>query len=163
MLAFVSAAEFDPRIYVELEEFLKGKGEMDFATRVFLERNDRFRDERAHGVNWWSRYLLGIVAGYGRAPERSLIPCALVVLFGCFVFWDDRKMKPNEQKFEGRRYNPLWYSLDLFAPIIDLEAAKVWSPLPTETFKWFYFRLQRILGWLLVPIAIAAFTGFLHT
>ncbi len=71
-------------------------------------------------------------------------------------------MKLNESKFSDRRYNPFWYSLDVFAPIIDLEAAKIWSPGPEKTFRWVFFRIQRILGWLLVPIAVAAFTGFLR-
>jgi hypothetical protein len=163
LVQFVDSAGFDPQIYLKLEEFFKSAGETDLANTVFLRRNDRFRDERLHGVDWLTQWILGAVAGYGRVPAYSLVPCAMVVLLGCFFFRDGKKMTQNEDKFKDRRYNPIWYSLDVFAPIIDLEAAKVWSPRPGERFKWFWLRAQRILGWLLVPIAVAAFTGFLRS
>jgi hypothetical protein len=163
LVQFVDSAGFDPQIYLKLEDFLKSAGETDLANTVFLRRNDRFRDERLHGVDWLAQWILGAVAGYGRVPAYSLVPCAVVVLLGCFFFRDGTKMIQNEAKFKHRRYNPIWYSLDVFAPIIDLESAKVWSPRSGEWFKWFWLRAQRILGWLLVPIAVAAFTGFLRS
>ena len=71
-------------------------------------------------------------------------------------------MKERDEKFKGRRYNPIWYSFDLFAPIIDLEAASVWAPRPDKVGMWFYLRIHRLLGWILVPIAILAITGLLQ-
>lgn len=57
-------------------------------------------------------------------------------------------------------YNAFWYSLDLFAPVIDLEAATAWRPNKLEhRFLYHYSRLHRILGWVLVPIGAAAVTG----
>jgi len=161
-LDFLKSCEFDPQIYLSLEKFFTAQGEPGLANRTFIERNDRFEEVRPKDLSWLGQAIVGLLAGYGRAPERSLLPCAIVVLFGFFVFRDKDKMKVNDDKFQDRRYNAFWYSLDVFAPIIDLEAAKVWSPLPGQTFKWIVFRAERILGWLLVPIAIAAFTGFLH-
>jgi hypothetical protein len=127
LVQFVDSPGFDPQIYLKLEDFLKSAGETDLANTVFLRRNDRFRDERLHGVDWLTQWILGAVAGYGRVPAYSLVPCAIVVLLGGFFFWNGTKMTQNEDKFKDRRYNPIWYSLDVFAPIIDLEAAKVWS------------------------------------
>ncbi len=49
-------------------------------------RNDRFRDERLHSLDWLKQELLGAVAGYGRYPGLSLIPCGVVVLLGLLVF-----------------------------------------------------------------------------
>ena len=163
MLQFLDRSDFDPQVYLELEDFFKSQGEPVLATDTFLHRNDRFRDERLKGLDRLTQRILGIVSGYGRVPAYSLIPCAVVVLIGTLVFAKGSKMQVTEPKFLGRRYNAFWYSLDVFAPIIDLEAAKVWAPLPGETLRWVCFRVLRILGWLLVPIAIAAFTGFLHT
>lgn len=58
-------------------------------------------------------------------------------------------------------YNAFWYSLDLFAPVIDLEAASAWRPNKLKhQLLYSYSRLHRILGWILVPIGAAAITGF---
>jgi uncharacterized protein YjbI with pentapeptide repeats len=58
-------------------------------------------------------------------------------------------------------YNPFWYSLDLFAPVIDLEAATAWRPKKLKhPALYHYSRLHRILGWILVPIGAAAISGF---
>jgi hypothetical protein len=166
LLEFVNSSGFDPEIYLCLEKFFASQGKTDLADRTFMDRNERFEKVRPKDLGWLTQKVAGWVAGYGRDPKRSLIPCLLVVLVGWFVFADKTKMQVTDENFKDRRYNfwyAFWYSLDVFAPIIDLEAAKVWSPMPGQTFRWFFFRLERILGWLLVPIAIAAFTGFLHT
>jgi len=61
-------------------------------------------------------------------------------------------------------YNPFWYSLDLFAPVIDLGVAKSWEPGPGHARPRFarqYAHIQKILGWILVPIGVVALTGYL--
>jgi uncharacterized protein YjbI with pentapeptide repeats len=166
LLDFVNSSGFDPEIYLCLEKFFASQGRTELADQTFIERNKRFEEVRPKDLGWLGQTIAGWLAGYGRDPKRSLIPCLLVVFIGWFVFADKTKMKVTDENFKDRGYNfwyAFWYSLDVFAPIIDLEAAKVWSPMPGQTFRWFFFRLERILGWLLVPIAIAAFTGFLHT
>jgi hypothetical protein len=166
LLDLINSFEFDPQVYLCLEKFYASLGDTELADRTFITRNDRFEDGQPKDLGWLGQTLVGILAGYGRDPKRSLIPCLIVVLAGWVAFADKNKMEVTEEKFKGRRYNvwyAFWYSLDVFAPIIDLEAAKVWSPIPGQTLRWLVFRLERILGWLLVPIAIAAFTGFLHS
>jgi hypothetical protein len=166
LLDLVNSFEFDPQVYLSLEKFYASLGDTELADQTFIKRNDRFEDSRPKDLGWLGQTLVGILAGYGRDPKRSLIPCLIVVLVGWVAFADKTKMEATEEKFKGRRYNvwyAFWYSLDVFAPIIDLEAAKVWAPIPGQTLRWLVFRLERILGWLLVPIAIAAFSGFLHT
>jgi uncharacterized protein YjbI with pentapeptide repeats len=57
-------------------------------------------------------------------------------------------------------YNAFWYSLDLFAPVIDLEAASAFRPKKKDhPVLYHYSRLHRILGWVLVPVGAAAVTG----
>jgi len=166
LLELVNSFEFDPQVYFCLEKFYASLGDTALADETFIKRNDRFEDSQPKDLGWLGQTLVGILAGYGRDPKRSLIPCLLVVLVGWVTFADKTKMEVTEEKFKDRRYNvwyAFWYSLDVFAPIIDLEAAKVWSPASGQTLRWLVFRLERILGWLLVPIAIAAFTGFLHS
>jgi hypothetical protein len=165
LLDLINSFQFDPQVYLSLEKFYTSLGDTELADRTFITRNDRFEDGQPKDLGWLGQTLVGILAGYGRDPKRSLIPCLIVVLVGWVAFADKTKMEVTEERFKGRRYNfwyAFWYSLDVFAPIIDLEAAKVWEPIPGQTLRWLVFRLERILGWLLVPIAIAAFTGFLH-
>ena len=166
LLELINSFEFDPKVYFSLEKFYASLGDTGLADETFIKRNDRFEDSQPKDLGWLGQTLVGILAGYGRDPKRSLIPCLIVVLVGWIAFADKTKMEATEEKFKDRRYNiwyAFWYSLDVFAPIIDLEAAKVWSPASGQTLRWLVFRLERILGWLLVPIAIAAFTGFLHS
>jgi hypothetical protein len=166
LLDLINSFSFDPQIYFCLEKFYTSLGNTELADQTFIKRNDRFEDSQPKDLGWLGQTLVGFFAGYGRDPKRSLIPCLFVVLVGWVAFADKTKMEVTDEKFKGRRYNvwyAFWYSLDVFAPIIDLEAAKVWAPIPGQTLRWLVFRFERILGWLLVPIAIAAFTGFLHT
>jgi len=166
LLELINSFEFDPKVYFSLEKFYASLGDTGLADETFIKRNDRFEDSQPKDLGWLGQTLVGILAGYGRDPKRSLIPCLIVVLVGWIAFADKTKMEATEEKFKDRRYNiwyAFWYSLDVFAPIIDLEAAKIWSPASGQTLRWLVFRLERILGWLLVPIAIAAFTGFLHS
>ena len=67
------------------------------------------------------------------------------------------------QKLEAasQNYNPLWYSLDLFLPFIDLQVANVWLPKQRRHFARHYMRVQTILGWILIPIGLAALTGII--
>jgi len=63
----------------------------------------------------------------------------------------------------SRRYNysPFWFSLDLFLPLIGLWDREVWVPKKERPKVWAYMRLHRILGWILVPVALAAFSGII--
>jgi hypothetical protein len=59
------------------------------------------------------------------------------------------------------KYNPLWYSIALFLPIVELEDVKIWTPNPKCTWRRLYMRLHVILGYLLIPIGLAAWTGLI--
>lgn len=58
-------------------------------------------------------------------------------------------------------YNPFWYSLALFLPISGLDDAKVWGPRRERKKTRLYMRLHSLLGYLLIPIGIAAWTGII--
>lgn len=59
------------------------------------------------------------------------------------------------------KYNPLWYSIALFLPIVDLEDVKIWAPNPRCKWRRHYMRVHIILGYLLIPIGLAAWTGLI--
>ena len=55
-----------------------------------------------------------------------------------------------------------WYSLDVFLPFVELRIANVWTPNPNRPFALFYRYVQTLLGWILVPIGLAAFAGIIQ-
>jgi hypothetical protein len=162
LLLFIDRSEFDPGIYTKLESFLKAEGEGAEADQVFIHEQTRDRHARLKGIAHLRNWVWGAVTGYGREVWLALVWSAVVVAIGSVLFWRSSDMELRDEKFVGRKYNPIWFSLDLFAPIIDLEEASVWCPKPDRIGKWFYFRIHRILGWILVPIGIVAITGVLQ-
>ena len=77
------------------------------------------------------------------------------------MFRRARDVQLQDSIDEGKRYNPLWYSLDLFLPFIDLQAAGVWMPRQDSWLRRHYARVHTILGWVLIPIGLAAITGII--
>ena len=46
-------------------------------------------------------------------------------------------------------------SLDRFLPV-ELGLAHKWDVSATNFFTWLYFHLEQVLGWILIPIALAS-------
>lgn len=67
---------------------------------------------------------------------------------------------PHKNNFDPE-YDPLWYSIALFLPIVELEDVKLWTPNPKCKWRRHYMRLHIILGYLLIPIGLAAWTGLI--
>jgi Pentapeptide repeats (9 copies) len=139
LLTFVDDGEYDEGIYVQLEQFLKAQGDFERADDVFIRGQERAKDERLQPFlfPWIRSWILDVVTAYGRQPGRALAAGAGVVLVGAIVFWRKEDMEVRDKKFEGRKYNPIWYSFDLFVPLIQVEAASVWAPKPDKLRKWF--------------------------
>jgi hypothetical protein len=66
----------------------------------------------------------------------------------------------DRESYQGR-YHPIWYSIALFLPIIDLHDSRVWTPKMERKKARFYMRLHIMLGYLLIPIGLAAWTGII--
>src|SRR5262245_22839172 len=104
--------------------------------------------------------MLYLLVGYGRRPWQAGIPCVVVVALGCLVF-SPQKMEPQKSEDTLRVYNRFWYSLGLFLPVVDLQADTVWKPKADHTFLRNYTRVHALLGWILIPIVLAALTGLI--
>jgi hypothetical protein len=59
------------------------------------------------------------------------------------------------------KYQPFWYSLGLFLPVVDLGQTKAWRPDRKRILASNYAQVHVLLGWLFIPIALAAVTGLL--
>ena len=164
LLALVDKSAYSASVYLTLETFFRQRGYSKQADAVFVAQKRRERTEVLGGprrVAWWKNIVLDKVTGYGRHPEWSMLWSMLVVGIGSLVFYKRGVMEPYKTDDAARPYNAFWYSFDLFAPVINLEAANVWRPKETDRWRTLYMRVQRIMGWLLVPLGLAAWTGIL--
>jgi hypothetical protein len=147
---------YSPQPYLELEKFLRAHGHDDKANEVYVSMRRRQRQNMAWMNRPWD-WLLDKMLGYGKYAWRAALAAILMILLGVFVFTPDR-MEWKNAKQAVVRYNRFWYSLDQFAPVIDLDAAKNWGP---KDHSWIqnYAILHRIVGWILLPLIVGAITG----
>ena len=79
------------------------------------------------------------------------------IILGAYLF-DPKFLTTNKISAEGPFRSAairLIISLDRFLPI-ELGLAKDWDAKGRQFFIWFYFFLQQVLGWILIPIALAS-------
>jgi len=158
---FVEASPFNTQSYVQMETFFKSIGREAWAKEVFIRMHDR---ELAEKMAWWDPrrwlewFFWGQIAGYGRAPFRVFFVSLALIILGAFTF-DPEHLTANKLSCKGRLYESmmlrLFLSMDRFLPI-ELGLAKHWDSRNCRFCIWFYFHLQQILGWILIPIALAS-------
>lgn len=159
-LEVLSNSEFSQAAFGSYEADLESRGATSRAEEVYFAMRAKRRQ-----VNWqegrWAAVILDWVQqyclGYGRSAEAPLVWSAIFVLFGFLIFRKAIDMEPRVEK--PAAYSGFWYSLELFLPIVDLGVAKEWRPKPTSGLRIFYARFHELVGWILVPVAIAAITG----
>ena len=75
---------------------------------------------------------------------------------------DENKTGKTDTEPKKQSPNLFWYSLDVFAPAIELGVDKAWQPDTKFTLGKNYAYIHRIAGWILVPLILAALTGIIH-
>ncbi len=163
LLKLAKQSVYAADVYSNLEEFFLRQGYRGDADRAFIAGKRREREAYRRSGQWFpwlGSYLLDWLVGYGRRPWQAGIPCVVLVALGCALF-SPRKMEPQRPDDVPRVYNRFWYSLGLFLPFVDLQADKVWKPKADQTFLRNYMRVHVLLGWILIPIVLAALTGLI--
>jgi Pentapeptide repeats (9 copies) len=157
---FIEISPFNTQCYIQLETFLKRIGRDKWANETFISMHDRDLSEK---LPWWSLrrwlewFFWGVLAGYGRAPFRVFFVSLSLIGLGALLYDPDHLKvgKPND----GKRYKwmviRVLISLDRFLPI-DLGLVKYYDSKACHFLVWFYFHLELILGWILIPIALAS-------
>lgn len=164
----LSVSAYSPDFYLQVEQVFHDEGKLDDADRMFHARFQQDRKllvQEHHWLRWLGRWILFVTVGDGRHPELTFVWSFIFVLFGYVVFRErkghSRIMEQQDPDQAPRIYNAFWYSLDLFAPAIDLQAANFWKPTTDSGFPRHYMRIHRILGWIVIPIGIASLTGII--
>lgn len=164
LLKLADQSAYSADVYSNLEDFFLRQGYRDDADRAFIHGKHRERKQLSvWRPAWFGSMLLNLLVGYGRHPWQALIPCAVLVLIGCILFTDERmELQKKPERGDARRvYNRFWYSLGLFLPFVNLQTAELWKPKNRCSFLRNYVRVHILLGWILVPIALAALTGLI--
>jgi hypothetical protein len=147
-------------VFAGLDDYYRRLGYSRQANLFFRGLKAREREEVLSGPAWiWSCFLDWFV-GYGRSPERAILWSVLIVAIGCVVFRPGR-MEPQKDEYVARKYSPFWYSMDVYLPVIKLHDAEIWKPKEECVLAHVWRRIHTILGWALIPIALAAWTGML--
>ena len=160
LLKLADQSAYTADVYNNLEQFFLRQGYRGDADRAFIAGKRRERKENLTGFDWLGSWLLDWLVGYGRHPWQAGIPCAVLVALGCVLF-SPKKMEPQKLDDAPRIYSRFWYSLGLFLPFVDLQADKVWKPKADQTLLRNYMRVHIMLGWILIPIVLAALTGLI--
>ena len=102
-------------------------------------------------------FWLDLMLGYGKETWRTAVVALGLTFFGAIVFAPGNMQWKNPQETQTN-YCRFWYSLDQFAPVIDLGDARNWGP-SEDSWTRYYVRIHRIAGWILLPLAVGAVTG----
>ena len=110
---------------------------------------------------WFWSWFLDIFSGYGQRPDFAFVWSALVITIGAIVFRREEDMVILDDSDAKPPYNPVLYSFALFLPYIDLGVASKWDPKPDRRFAGIYKHVHRLMGWVLMPIALLTFGGII--
>lgn len=177
LLDLITQSVYGADVYAGLEAMAYRDGYPDRGKQIYIAQRRRERSEHLSGVSWVGNFLLDVLVGYGRRPWLAFVYGAVIVAFGCFVFRRRGMVlkKPELQKEEQQtertteqapeekplKYTPFWYSLDLFLPFVDLQVDSLWVPDQRRRFARHYMYVHTILGWVMIPVGLAALTGII--
>ena len=163
LLKMVEESAYSPQAYRTLGGFLTEKGHSDWAADLELNRKLRERDQilTPRTGPWFWSWFLYIFSGYGQRPQYAFGWSLLVIIVGALVFRREQDLVILDRSEAKPVYNPLLYSFALFLPYIDLDIASKWDPKPERKFAGIYKHIHRLLGWILMPIALLTFGGII--
>ena len=169
-LAFLERSEYYEPAYSLYESSLKTRGQSDEADTVYFAMRDRRRyTEFRDATTLWQKtvagfnYIIGFghkwLFGYGREWVYPLIWSALFVIAGAFIFRAEYMQKVDDQS--PRSFSPIWYSIDIFVPVLSLGIAKDWHPSQEHRLLQFYSKFLSLIGLIFISAMIGALTGTL--
>ena len=164
LLKLADQSAYSAEMYSNLEAFFLRQGYHGDADEAFIAKKRREREEyfaSGQWSRWLGSWMLNLLVAYGRRPWQAGIPCAALIALGCVLF-SPKKMEPQKPEDTPRVYSRFWYSLGLFLPVVDLQTDTVWKPKADQRFLRNYARVHALLGWILIPIVLAALTGLIR-
>jgi hypothetical protein len=178
---------YDRQPYTQLEETFRRIGKEDEANAVYLDRRDTERKLkwcRHQFLAWAIDRTYGVVANYGVEPWLLVVVTVLILLFGACVFSRTGALSlkhKDESDVQGTMGKVTWcqaafVALRYFVPV-DILMGSEWTPvdrpiritnISSKLDSFLAIRparcaaILRVLGWILVPLAIAWMSGLLR-
>ena len=177
LLRFLDGAQYSGGYsdgYKNLETYFQRQGNFEGAKEVHVAWKKRERSALgsctlclsrssrlfAHPIQYLSNWVFYLTTAYGQHLELALIWSVGFIVAGYFVFRRRKWMDPtNKAGATPQKYEPLWYSIALFLPVVNLRDKDNWTPKSPS--RRIYMRFHIIFGYLLIPIGLAAWTGII--
>ncbi|MCL4503480.1 MAG: hypothetical protein M1438_16770 [Deltaproteobacteria bacterium] len=165
LLQWLGLSRFNSQNYQQLDTYLQRGGLRSWADKVHIEGRRRELGKRKwwHPANWLTRFFWGTLAGYGRKPGRVLWIGLLLVILGAFLLDPAKVLAPEFlNSLAGYRDNIVhliamrlivsFYNLVSSLPGWGVHLNLIAPEFHLFVFLWF----QRVCGWILIPIGLAA-------
>jgi hypothetical protein len=155
--------------YLQLERYYKDIGDEAAARMAHLKGHRAFREsaKSSESPAGWNRrqsawdLFLNLSIGYGLQAWRLLVPLLFVFILGAAVFSDPGALVYKANGSPMNDYASWWpglvYSFDLLIPVLTFPPADQWAP--NGDGREIFAVVEVVIGWLLVPLMIAAWTG----
>ncbi|HEX7344730.1 MAG TPA: hypothetical protein VF398_10715 [bacterium] len=154
---------FYPQPYEQLSSVLQKCGQDDDAKKVLIAKSDdKARMTKLPlGSRIWHR-ILGWTIGYGYRPMKALQWMLAAIIVGWILFSlgsANCSMLPLSNSSPA--FNALFYSIDTFLPLLDLQQANYWYPI--APFLSWYLLLHTLLGWILTSLFVGGLTRLIRS
>lgn len=161
--------KFSRQPYEQAIKVLKSMGhEKDARILSLAKKNDLRVYGQLSRMGKLGSWILNWTIGHGYQVWRVLIISLLIITLGAFLFnWAHNLGVMVPVKEKGPAYpwfQPVYYSLDVFLPIVDLKQDTYWLPVGPgkhNAFFMIYLWFQIIAGWILTTLGIAGLTGII--
>lgn len=159
--------EFTLQPHRQLADILRKSGYEDNARDVMIDLHKARREQGGFSRSgWiWSWILQGTI-GFGYRSHRTLLWALGFVILGAFLFnegYQAGHLVPPKPDLKGQ-FSAIGYSLDSFLPIINLHQEELFVPTGFGDGRWiqYYYWLHICLGWALITLGVAGFTGLVR-
>ena len=165
LLAWLNLSRFNTQNYGQLDAFFQRCGLRKWADKVHIagKRRELGRRKWWDPARWFTRFFWGLLAGYGRKPGRTLWISLGLIILGAFILNPAQVLPPEFlNNLAGYQDNVAHrIALRLIVSLFSFVAAiPGWgshlSLISPEFHTFVYLWFQRICGWILIPIGLAA-------
>ncbi len=161
--------EFSLQPHRKLAEILRQSGYEDNARSVLIDMHKARREQGGFSrFGWvWSWILQGTI-GFGYRSHWAFGWSLFFVIVGALFFRAGYHagylVSVKAASASLPEFSSIAYSLDTFLPIINLHQEEFWMPAGYGGGRWLqaYYWLHICLGWALITLGVAGFTGLIR-
>ena len=157
--------------HLQLERYYKNIGDEAEARKLHYKGHCAFRanTKNHRGPGGWTRkqsawdLFLNVSVGYGLQAWRLLFPLLFILAVGLMVFSQPEALVTKADGVVIKAasvWHGLAYSFDLLIPVLTFPPADQWAPNGYEREIFAVFEV--VIGWLFVPLMIAAWSGIIR-